>query len=309
MKPKRLILTLVGVIIIGVVAVVGFVFVRHAWATFRAEQDWANTHVQPLDDIGTTKTLSILPLIDMNAQPGLKGEWGVSYLVKTDHMTILFDVGQNADGSAPLLYNMDKSGLSVDSFDTIVFSHYHPDHVGGLAQMNRGTFSLGGPLNLAGKRIFAPVPLTYPDTAPVVASQPTVIAPGVATTGTIMFPEVYQMLWTGNDPNVEQALVVNVQGKGIVVITGCGHPTVQKLLARATALVNAPVYGLVGGLHYMDADRQTLEPNIAFLSTYHLKLLAPSAHDTGKVGLGVLKDAFPDAYRDVVVGQEIVVAG
>ena len=62
--------------------------------------------------------------------------------------------------------------------------------------------------------------------------------PGVATTGTILFPEVMPMLFI-RDPNVEQSLVLNVAGKGLVVIAGCGHPTLQKMLPRAAALVDA----------------------------------------------------------------------
>jgi 7,8-dihydropterin-6-yl-methyl-4-(beta-D-ribofuranosyl)aminobenzene 5'-phosphate synthase len=303
MRIKRLILSLLPIVVVlalAVLAYYAFIAIRHAGAISQAEQSWANTHVQPLDTLGTTQRLSILPLIDMNAQGNLKGEWGVSYLIRTDKAVILFDVGQNADGSAPLLSNMEQLGVSADSFDSIVFSHNHPDHVGGISQTNQGTFSLGKPVDLTGKRVFAPVPMTYPGTSVVVATDPTIIAPGVATTGTIQYPE-------STDPNVEQSLVVNVAGKGIVVIAGCGHPTLQKMLPRATALVNTPVYGFVGGLHLMDADAKTLQPTIDYLKTYQLRLLAPSAHDSGVVALDTLRAAFPDAYRDVIVGQEIVI--
>ncbi len=287
----------------------GFFGIREVWSILDAEHAWATTQVQPLDaTIGVTRHLSILPLIDKYGQGTLRGEWGVSYLVKTDQATILLDVGQNADGSAPLLSNMAQLGITPDSFDTLVFSHNHPDHVGGMQQVIQHTLSLGGPTNLDGKRVLAPVPMTYPGTSVVVAKDPTVIAPGVATTGTIAYPEIVQMWLVTGQENVEQSLVVNVEGKGLVVIAGCGHPTLQKMLPRAAALVHAPVYGFVGGLHFMDSDARALQPTIDFLKPYSLSLVAPSAHDSGTAALDALRTAFPDAYRAVVVGQEIVVA-
>ncbi len=308
MKVKRMLIYLLIVIVVLALAIPGFFVVRHALATNQAEQSFANTQVQPLDNLGTTTRLSILPLIDMNAQPNLKGEWGVSYLIKTDTKTILFDVGQNADGSAPLLSNMAQLGITPASFDILVFSHNHADHVGGAAARSQKTFSLGKPVDLTGKHVFAPVPMTYPGTSVTVAADPAVVAPGVAVTGTLLFPEVMPLLLE-SDPNTEQSLVVNVAGKGIVVIAGCGHPTLQKMLPRAMALANAPFYGFVGGLHLMDADAKALQPSLDFLKTYKPGLIAPSAHDSFKPALDAVRAAFPDAYRDVVVGQEIVVGG
>ena len=64
----------------------------------------------------------------------LMGEAGVSYLIKTDQSTILFDLGLNGKQSdpSPLLHNMKHIGVAVDDFDAIVvISHNHRDHVGG----------------------------------------------------------------------------------------------------------------------------------------------------------------------------------
>ena len=47
-----------------------------------------------LTSIGSTRGLEILPLVDwLTASPQLRGEAGVSYLVRTDGHTVLFDVG------------------------------------------------------------------------------------------------------------------------------------------------------------------------------------------------------------------------
>ena len=71
----------------------------------------------------------------------------------------------------------------------------------------------------------------------------------MATTGVISYPEVWPL--SLRDPKgYEQALVVHVAGQGLVLITGCGHPTLERLVIRAESLYDLPVVGVVGGLHY-----------------------------------------------------------
>jgi 7,8-dihydropterin-6-yl-methyl-4-(beta-D-ribofuranosyl)aminobenzene 5'-phosphate synthase len=245
-------------------------------------------------------------LIDRNAQPGLSGEPGVSYLVQTDSSTILFDVGFNADGSAPLRRNMDALDIRLDTVDAIVISHSHLDHVGGWRAMIGRTIALGGdPMTLDDKAIYTPVDMTYPGSTPVTATQPSVIVPGVATTGAIGFPELFPIMLLG-DPNYEQALLVNVEGRGVIAISGCGHPTIQKILARADALFAEPVVGIIGGLHYPNSDGQDIQPNIDYLATFNPQFVGLSPHDSSAAAIEAFRAAFPNAYQDVVVGQEIV---
>jgi len=48
----------------------------------------------------------------------------------------------------------------------------------------------------------------------------------------------------------ENVLYVNVADKGIVTVTGCGHPGIMNLLGFAQAKLAAPgLYGCYGGLH------------------------------------------------------------
>jgi len=48
----------------------------------------------------------------------------------------------------------------------------------------------------------------------------------------------------------EQALVARVKDKGVVVITGCGHPTVEVILEMVRRLSDEPLYAIAGGLHF-----------------------------------------------------------
>jgi len=86
-----------------------------------------------------------------------------------------------------------------------------------------------------------------PRIKPIHSKNPTIIGKGVATIGTIS----NGMFFIGKKGlEHEQALAVNVEGKGIVLIVGCGHQTLPKILARTEMLFDAPLYGIIGGLHY-----------------------------------------------------------
>ena len=48
----------------------------------------------------------------------------------------------------------------------------------------------------------------------------------------------------------EQALLFRLKGKGLVVFTGCGHPTIEVILEMVDRLSNEPLYAVGGGLHF-----------------------------------------------------------
>lgn len=283
-----------------------------------------------LANLGATRTLEILPLVDWNtASPDLRGEAGVSYLVRTDQNTILFDVGGNLQSSdpSPLIANMHQLGIKLADIDTIVISHNHMDHVGGQAFARSKTFSLDNKqeFDLRDKRIFVPIPMAYPGIEPIVARDPTVIAPGVATTGTIT-----GKLYTG--PVDEQALAIRVQGKGIVLVVGCGHQGLANLLARSAQLFGEPIYGVIGGLHYpvprgrwtrggVDVQRwatygpgsgpsaDDVQREIDLLAQKGPQWVSLSPHDSSDEMIEAFRKTFGPHYHDLRVGELQSIAG
>lgn len=282
-----------------------------------------------LSGVGSTQRLEILPLVDWATTGApLRGEAGVSYLVRTDRSTILFDVGGNLDGRSPspLVANMKTLGVRLDTIDTIVISHLHMDHVGGLANARSATFSLDrGPLDLAGKRVVVPTAMSYPGVKPERVSGPQVLAPGVASTGTIN-----GRVFLGSVD--EQALAVRVEGKGIVLIVGCGHQGIPALLERATAMFGEPPYGLIGGLHFpipsgrlhqygIDLQRwatwgpgsgpglEGVQRDIARLQAAGLQWVAVSPHDSSDEVIEMFRKAFGSRFHDLRVGQVLAVSG
>lgn len=258
--------------------------------------------------VGGTTKLEILPLYEAAATEGLQSGSGVSYLIRTDHATILFDLGNNpsAASPSPLEQNMDSLGVKLDEVGMLVLSHRHPDHIGGYAWWGRKTFSVDGKFQplLGSLPIYVPEQVGYPGSRPTLTKVPTQLAQGVMTSGIFTFFEPYLVGWIAPRDR-EQALIVNVTGLGLVLITGCGHMGLEVLLERAEAISDIPVVGVVGGLHYVDATVEALQPDIQLLQKRHPRLVALSPHDSSPSALEAFERAFPTSYQSIRVGEAI----
>ncbi len=297
----------------------------------KAEQKYAQTKVEKFKNPHTIQKLSILPLIDSeSADENLKTENGVSYLIQADDKNILLDLGFNKskENPSPLLQNMSKLGKSFDEIDALVFSHLHLDHVGGMAEQESGQFSISqGKTETPDIPVFAPAPLTpsahNPQFTKITLSQnPTEIMPGVYTIGTI--PR--QLFLIGYVE--EQALAFNLAEKGIVLVIGCGHQTIQRIIKRTKALFDLPIYAVIGGLHLplngttffskiqylLGSDyappkglkEQDVYNAIESIQAENVQIVALSPHDSTEWSIQQFKAAFGEKYVDLKVGKEIL---
>ncbi len=304
---KKKILIVAGAILLLGVVLAGWVMVQQAQAVAQVEQEWQTVRVEKISNLGATRSLDILPLFEEAAARGdLEPEHGVSYLVKTDRQNILLDVGMTP---ARLSRNLQTLGITEKNFQTVFLTHAHLDHTGGMSSWWDNRLIPGDPpLDLRGKRVYLPMPLNVAGGAPVVAAQPVKLADGLASTGAIAFPELFPFSLR-SPRNTEQALAVNVQGKGIVLIMGCGHPTVERIVARAQALFDEPIIGIVGGLHYDGMTREQVQSHIAFISTLKPQFVALSPHDSSAEALQAFRDTFGTTYQDIQVGRTLTLGG
>lgn len=293
-----------------------------------ADRLWHATQPAPITELGAVDHLSILPLVEYySAVDGAATEPGVSYLVRAGEETVLFDVGYNVKNEhpSPLLRNMELLGVSPADIDSVFISHLHLDHVGGSRRQAEKTFALSAQaVDLAGVRAFVPTAMTHPSATVRVIEAPRRLAPGVASSGPIM-----KAIWlTG--PVHEQAMLVNVAGKGAVMFVGCGHPSLARLIERARAVTGLELYGVIGGLHFpvtgsrvgrgrqniigsgklpwQRISRREAREAAATLASLDLKLVALSAHDSCDWTLRAFDEALGDRYRTLRVGDEVVVA-
>lgn len=300
----------------------------------KVDEELRNLQVNKISPFGSVKQLSVLPLIDCySASEGLKAEPGVSYLIKADNTTILLDVGYNIHKShpSPLLENMKKLSVSVKDIDMIFLSHLHLDHVGGMTEQRTKTFSLSqGKVDLKEIPVFAPdyVAPSQWNSAPKVEviKQPRVIRPGIASIG--VHPRfLFLMGYT-----LEHSLAINVEGKGIVLIIGCGHQTIERIIERAKALFDEPIYGIIGGLHFPvnggrimkgplniqhivgsdnppwnGLNEDNVKSAIDSVKQVNPQFVSLSPHDSSDWSIEQFRQAFGKKYVDLKVGKEILV--
>jgi len=316
----------VFVLVFGLSALVYFsIAFKNGTDTIAAE--WSMTQPNEINNFGSTKTLSILPLVNWHTRDkSLQGEAGVSYLIKTDHNTLLFDVAFNQGGRSPspLEHNMAQLGIKIEDIDTIFLSHAHLDHRGGQQWVDKNTFSMGQEqIDLSDKKIYAPTATEYPNAKVTLIPTATIIAEGIASLGAIP-----RQLAMGRVD--EQALVIHVEGKGNVIIVGCGHQTVPKILDHSAKVFSDPLYGLVGDLHYplpegrlsflgINLQRrfasgdgphkpitlETMEHELDLLTKQNLGAIALGGHDTSDQVIERFSIRFGDKYHHVRVGEWI----
>lgn len=74
-----------------------------------------------------------------------------------------------------------------------------------------------------------------------------VTGPQVIAAGLAVLPPLPRMLfWPGYIS--EQALVVNVRGYGLVLISGCGPPPIERILGITEQVLDVPIQAVAGGI-------------------------------------------------------------
>jgi 7,8-dihydropterin-6-yl-methyl-4-(beta-D-ribofuranosyl)aminobenzene 5'-phosphate synthase len=188
--------------------------------------------------------LELKVLVEWKAREGFMRDAGVSYLFKTELGSMLYDIGFGPTRPA-VTHNAAKLGFHMDKVDALTISHLHPDHMGGIpAQRSRQV--------TVPEEIMSPEikPCFVPDRAEAKGfkaewvKKPWLLAAGIASTG----PLARSLFMFGFTE--EQALLARVKDKGLVVFTGCGHPTIEVILEMVGRLSNEPLYAIGGGLHF-----------------------------------------------------------
>ena len=61
----------------------------------------------------------------------------------------------------------------------------------------------------------------------------------------------------------DQALIVNLKDKGLVIFTGCAHSGIVNTINHAKQITKIEkIYAIVGGFHLLNADEQRIQKTI-----------------------------------------------
>jgi len=262
------------------------------------------------------KTLTITQLVENTAVgPGLLGEHGNSFLIEADGYCLLFDTGQGLT----LRHNAGQLDVPVKSIESIVLSHGHYDHMGGLTEALDMTGpvdlylhpeALGSKFNKHGRNIGAPVTdvtkLNSLTRQIIYTSKPTEITTGIHVTGEI--PRKHKIEETGGPFYTDQKmnqhdLLVDDQAlyietyQGVVVLLGCGHSGVINTLEYVQMLTGGkPVRAVIGGMHLLNATEERLAFTADALQRFSIPYLAAN-HCTGLDAICNFKNHFPDSVH------------
>ena len=271
-------------------------------------------------------------------QTRLIGEHGFCALVTVTadgrRESILFDAGLSPDG---VLHNIDILEDPLADVRAIVLSHGHADHTGALVGLLRRLGKRGLPLiahpdAFLQRKVVLPngreVKMPPPDRGALLqegvelieGKEPSLLLDKRAlvtgqvarTTGFEKGFPIHHALIDGRwqpDPWIydDQALVFNVRGKGLAILTGCGHAGVINIIKHArnvTGIEN--VYALIGGFHLTGPLFEAIIPQ----TVEELKRAAPQVlvptHCTGWKAVHEMARAMPEAFIQGSVGTTYV---
>jgi len=93
--------------------------------------------------------------------------------------------------------------------------------------------------------------------------------------------------------------------EGIVLVVGCSHPTIEKIVEAATQAINKPVHLVLGGTHLLPAkDEDISRIASALRDTWKVAWIAP-VHCTGEPAFAILKKTFGDRYLYAGLGTTL----
>lgn len=226
-----------------------------------------------------------------NVEPeeGFDAEWGFSCVVEGCGETILFDTGGDGD---VFMRNLSAAGFSPGDIDLVVISHEHWDHFGGLDEF----LAKNGEVEVYLPRSFSK---EFKDgvagscSGIVEVDDPVEIVPGVFSTGDI------------DGPVREQSLAVVTSG-GTVVITGCAHPGVDRIVSRASEVTGRRILMVMGGFHLRGASRDRLAAIASVFDENGVRYCAAS-HCTGDESIEYFSGLYGERF--IGLGAGTVVRG
>ncbi|MDP8233815.1 MAG: MBL fold metallo-hydrolase [Candidatus Saelkia tenebricola] len=228
--------------------------------------------------------------------------WGFSCLVDS---CVLFDTGE----SGKYLFNNIKiMGVDISRIETVVISHDHWDHTGGLWELLK---------KRKGLKVYACPGFSREFKEKVKKLQGELVEIDKFTkiacsgntndfTGQSSGEEIFitgEIAGSYDGQYMpEQALVVKTEN-GISVITGCAHPGIVKMVEKVKEeFPEEQLYFVFGGFHLMDKDKRAIEVVVEKFKEMDIRKVGPT-HCSGKEAEKIFKDTYGNGFISVKAGE------
>ena len=248
----------------------------------------------------------------------------IELIINGHSHSLLFDFGPTFQG---ISRNMDVLKIEFEKLEALGLSHGHMDHWGGLVELlksRKGKIPKGTPLYV-GEETFAERFSKRPDgvrKAPrlnkeeieglgfvkvVEIKDPTPIASGAYLTGRIERVTDYEegppwaLIKRGDklERDIfigEQAVVLNLKGKGLVVLSGCAHAGIVNTVKHAQRITGiGKVHAIMGGFHLTGAKEEIIQRTVTDIKTMTPDYIMPM-HCTGFEAIVAFAKEMPDQF-------------
>jgi 7,8-dihydropterin-6-yl-methyl-4-(beta-D-ribofuranosyl)aminobenzene 5'-phosphate synthase len=253
--------------------------------------------------------------------PDLQKDWGYAALIEYGGKRILFDTGDNPE---ILAHNAKVLKVDLSKLDFVIMSHRHSDHMGGMTYLlsvnpkvkiyapkeNFGVYGFSLPSTFYRKDASLPLEQRYYDGNP-----PEIMKFGTAWPAnfelidktTEVAPGIHLIFQISDKPGTmelrEISLAIDTPD-GIVLVVGCSHPGLDKIVSAAAA-INKHIQMVTGGFHYVVAKDAEIEQIVSIVhDTFKVDYVAPS-HCTGEPAFSAFKKAFGNRYIYAGLGTTI----
>jgi 7,8-dihydropterin-6-yl-methyl-4-(beta-D-ribofuranosyl)aminobenzene 5'-phosphate synthase len=242
---------------------------------------------------------------------------------------ILMDAGLSG---VALPHNLPRLGIDPREVDQVVISHGHPDHTGALEVFlrqacKRTPVVVHSDAFLERWRLLSDGSREGPwqqdrqswekaGAEMVSVAEPYELAPGCLATGPVPrrtdFEKVTSSVLCRRGEELvhdqiqdDQAILINVQGKGLVVLAGCAHSGIVNTIIYGQEISGVErVWAVLGGFHLGPADAWTLERTIAQIKSLRPQLVMPF-HCTGFEATRQFAAEMPGQFVPAAVGTTL----
>jgi len=223
-------------------------------------------------------------------EEGYKNNWGFSCLIEGAGPTILFDTGSK-DGI--LMHNFKAAGKDPQDVDMIILSHIHSDHTGGITEFLE-----------AKTGIDVYMPQSFPD-----EFKKGIEAQGAHVVLVSDDKKIRDNVWSTGEMGsriIEQSLVIQTP-RGLIVITGCAHPGIEKIVAKAMEIKDEKILLVMGGFHLLQTGTDAVEIIAREFKDQSVKYAAPT-HCSGDATIKIFQEVFGEQYLKLGTGKVLKTA-